>query len=252
MKKRCIYESSIFLIFLQYSTSFFLSSKTPADTFSYCAYCDISGVNIFRLCAMLYMCVCVSLCVAAKMSSSWCRRWHTHFANCTHFGAFMWPVGRSRKVCQLPQGRRSKRVAVGGGGKGCMWHTAVQKRVSVLLMARVECESLSVCACVLESVSTFSIVRHGAQCTGNRPVYIYCCPDLANIMASSGCCRFERSPSRLAAIYQRLAEAGHKKKKVSRLLALHTFALKIKFKPVDATCSLHAIHTFGFMAKNIC
>lgn len=92
-----------------------------------------------------------------------------------------------------------------------MWHTAVQKRVSVLLMVCVECESVCVFLSVLESVSTFSIVRHGAQCAENRPVYIYCRPDLANIMASSGGSRFEQSPSLLAAIYQQLAEAGHKK-----------------------------------------
>lgn len=108
------------------------------------------------------------------------------------------------------------------------------------------------CLSVLESVSTFSIVRHGAQCAENRPVYIYCRPDLANIMASSGGSRFEQSSSLLAAIYQRLAEAGHKKTKVSRLLVLHTFALKIKFKPGNATFSFHRVHTFGFMAKNIC
>lgn len=131
-------------------------------------------VSIFFACvpcgeqARAWMEVCV--CVAAKISSSLA---YTHFAYCTHFGAFMWPVGSSDRVCQLPAGRSSRR------SWRSVWHAAVQKRVSVLLMARVECVYASVCVCVL--------CRHKRR-TENGPVYIYCCPDLANIMASSGGC----------------------------------------------------------------
>lgn len=113
-----------------------------------------------------WRCVCV-------LPQKYPRAWHTHFAYCTHFGAFMWPVGSSDRVCQLPAGRSSRR------SWRSVWHAAVQKRVSVLLMARVECVYASVCVCVL--------CRHKRR-TENGPVYIYCCPDLANIMASSGGC----------------------------------------------------------------
>lgn len=110
-----------------------------------------------------HVCVCVPVCVAAKMSSSWCRRWHTHFANCTHFGAFMWPVGRSRKVCQLPQGRRSKRVCCRRRGKGVyVAYSRTKARKRIINGVRRVRVSLRVRVCIGECVDVFNCAARSA------------------------------------------------------------------------------------------
>lgn len=119
-------------------------------------------VSIFSACVPC-ICVCVSVCVAAKMSSSLCRRWHTHFANCTHFGAFMWPVGRSRKVCQLPQGRRSKRVCCRRRGKGVyVAYSRRKARKRIINGVRRVRVSLRVRVCIGECVDVFNCAARSA------------------------------------------------------------------------------------------
>lgn len=140
---------------------------------------------------------------------------------------------------------------------GSMWQAVVQKRVSVLLMGRVEC----VCMCE-------RVCRRFQLCTAQEPgQFIFTAvpiwPTLWPVGAASVprlqvCAEPEPEPEPEPApgrsiIYQRLAVvvANEESKPHARSFVLHTFRLKIKFKPFNARRTLFpATRFYGFMAKN--